>query len=219
MKIPTLSYSLLNSYDVCPRQCYEVRIAKNFTEPESQHIIWGNHVHKSLELRVGKGDPLPQNVAHLEPLADFLCNLSGTKHCELKLAIDKAGNSVDFFASNAWFRGVADLLIVDGKLGSVYDYKTGKPVKDNKQLAAMALLTFANFPEIEEIVAAFLFLAYDDAAEARYRRSDFSNLLEQIRNTEKPFVDSFLNEKWYPKPSGLCKRHCPVTTCEYNGRV
>lgn len=218
MKIPTLSHSLLAAYETCPRQCYEIRIAKNFVEPESQHIIWGNYVHKCLEERVGKSVPLPENTAHLEPLATYLCSLSGARYCELKLAIDDKGSSVEFFDKRAWFRGVADLLIVDGSRGSVYDYKTGKPVKDDNQLAAMALLTFAKYPQIEELVAAFLYLKYDDAVDTYFTRDQIPQLLESIRSRGSNILHSVETGTWYPKPSGLCKNHCAVVTCEYNGR-
>ena len=43
----TWSYSSLKQYQNCPKQYYEVTVAKNFFQPPSKEMIYGNEVHKA----------------------------------------------------------------------------------------------------------------------------------------------------------------------------
>jgi hypothetical protein len=221
MKKPlAYSYSLFNAFETCPRQCNEVRVLKNFVEPETEYSRWGNYVHKCMEDRVGKRAALPENVRHLESLAAYLESLPGTNYVELALGIDEDFAPVDFFAKNVWFRGKVDLLHKEPcqTIGTAYDYKTGKPVKDSVQLMDMALLSFIHYPELETIKAVFVFLKFDDVATEVFKRSDMPHMMDSLMQRTKAFKKAFDSNTWYPRPSGLCKRHCVVTTCEYNGR-
>ena len=59
----------------------------------------------------------------------------------------------DFFDDKVWWRGIADLVILDGDTARVVDYKTSKSAKyaDKGQLELMALATFQHFPSHEVI--------------------------------------------------------------------
>lgn len=221
MKKPlAYSYSLFNAFETCPRQCNEVRILKNFVEPETEYLRWGNYVHKCLEDRIGKRVALPENAVHLEPLCQYLESMPGDRFVELAMGITQDFEPVDFFDKSVWFRGKADLLHVNpcGTMGTVYDYKTGKPNKDSVQLADMALLTFLHYPKIETLDAAFVFLKFDDVATKRYTRDNLSVLIESLFERSSALKKALDTNTFYPRPGGLCKRHCVVTTCEYNGR-
>jgi hypothetical protein len=214
------SYSLLNAFETCPRQCKEVRIDKNFKEPETEYLKWGNHVHKCLEERIGKRVALPENVQYLEPLCQYLESIPGERYVELPMGIDSSFNPVDFFDPKVWFRGKGDLLHIDpcGTSGTIYDYKTGKPVKDSVQLMDMALLTFIHYPKIQKLTASFIFVKFGDIASEQYTRDDIPRLKASLLERSAAIEKAISTNTFYPKPSGLCKRHCVVTTCEYNGR-
>jgi hypothetical protein len=64
----------------------------------------------------------------------------------------------DFYASDVWFRGIADLVILDDEVATVVDYKTGKSSKyaDKGQLELMALALMARYPQIKKVRAALL---------------------------------------------------------------
>ena len=46
------SYSSLQAFETCPRRFYLTRIAKLASEAQTQATLWGNEVHKALELAV-----------------------------------------------------------------------------------------------------------------------------------------------------------------------
>ena len=46
------SYSLLQAFETCPRRFKLTRITKEVQEPQSEAMLHGNEVHKSLELAV-----------------------------------------------------------------------------------------------------------------------------------------------------------------------
>ena len=51
------SYSRLKNFEVCPKRHYEIDIAKNIKEEESEALLWGNTVHRSCADRLSKGTP------------------------------------------------------------------------------------------------------------------------------------------------------------------
>ena len=83
----------------------------------------------------------------------------GDKLCEIKLGITENLEACDFYAKDVWFRGIADLVILDDDLAWVVDYKTGKSAKyaDKGQLELMALGVFAKYPQIKTVRAGLLF--------------------------------------------------------------
>ena len=59
-----------------------------------------------------------------------------------------------------WWRGVADLAIINGDEARCLDYKTGKSAKyaDTDQLELMALAMFKHFPDIKIVRGALFFV-------------------------------------------------------------
>ena len=128
----------------------------------------------------------------------------------------------DFFSKKVWFRGIADLIIVDvlAQVAWVIDYKTGKSSKyaDKGQLELMALTVFAHYPEIKTVKAGLLFVVANSLVKAEYEVDQTASLWEKWLGIYGKMEKAFETDVWNPRPSGLCKRHCPVTECPHNGR-
>lgn len=51
------SYSKLKSFQQCPKQFYHLKVAKDYKEPLTQAIYYGNAFHKAAEHYVQDGTP------------------------------------------------------------------------------------------------------------------------------------------------------------------
>ena len=216
------SWSTLQAYETCPKQYYERYIAKSYKEPESEHLIWGNEVHKAFEVSVQYKQPLPANMAKWDNIARVLSNAPGTKYCEMKMAVNAEFLPTEFFGEDCWNRGVDDLLIINGSKGATFDYKTGKVQKGSDQLALSAARAFAKFPQLQELQSAYVWLSVGQFARAVYRREDVPEIWERMLPRVQKMIWSMEHNVWPPKPSGLCQRSkkpgstymgCPVANC------
>src|SRR5271165_2259665 len=121
------SYSKLKNYEACPKRHWHVDIAKDAVEDESEALVWGNRVHSALARRVGKGDPLPLGMEKFEPWCTKVIGTpQGNIFVEQKLAIKSDFTKCSWFGDEAWYRGVADVIKVAGRVALVVDWKTGK---------------------------------------------------------------------------------------------
>jgi hypothetical protein len=125
-----------------------------------------------------------------------------------------------FFDKNVWWRGVADLLIINGDKAHLIDYKTGKSSQyaDTKQLELLALATFKHFPNITSIKAGLVFFVAQDLVKADFvddqQKTLWSKWLPELSRLDK----SYEVDVWNPKPNFTCKKFCPVRDCEHNGK-
>lgn len=220
------SFSSWSAYQTCPRQFYELRIAKTVVEPPSTQIIWGNEVHKALEDKVKIGAPVPKTMAHMEPMVQRILDAPGENHAEMELACTVDLKPTGFWDDNAWMRGKGDLIKLNGAKGAVFDYKTGKRKPNSLQLDMMAILAFAKFPDLEYLRTCFLwFQEPSKPTIAEYHRDRAPALLEQFMPGVEDMIWSMSEDVWPAKPSGLCRPNprtgfagCPVTSCPHNGR-
>ena len=213
-----LSYSALKQYETCPRQYHEVRVLKKHPPQDTVATIWGKEVHEAAEHHVRDGKPFTFTFPGQDMVA-VLANLSGEKHCEMELAVNDKLEPVDFNDPTAMIRGIADLVIVQNILARIVDYKSGSnKYPDPAQLELMALLLFAKFPEVQKSFGALLFLKHDTMVQKITKREDsdklWSNWFAKIARIESAHETGV----WNAKPSGLCGKWCPVTSCEHNGQ-
>ena len=81
----------------------------------------------------------------------------------------------------------------------------------------MALAIFAHYPKITSIRAGLLFVVANKLVKETYEVADRANLWEKWASNYATMEKAFEADVWNPRPSGLCKRHCPVTECAHNG--
>jgi hypothetical protein len=206
------TYSHLDQHEQCPRRFYEVKIAKRFIEPPSEHIKWGNEVHTAFEKRVLDHMPLPDGMKQWEAIAAKLAALPGQKFAEKKMALNKAFQPCDYWQS--WTRGQPDLLVVNSRKAAVVDYKTGKR-KPSEQLDLYALYVFSYYPDVEYVDTAFVWLKEKRIDRKTIVRSEIPNTWQSFLPRVAKLESAYERESWPAKPSGLCKGWCPVTNCEH----
>jgi len=156
----TWSHSSLKEFENCPRKYHATKVLKKYPFVKTDQMRYGDELHKAAEHYV-KGEALPQQFEFIQPTLDALLAKNGSKHAELKLAATKDFEPCDWFSKDTWVRGIIDLLILDeeNKTAWVVDYKTGSDkYPDRDQLELMALLTFAHYPQVEQVNAALLFV-------------------------------------------------------------
>lgn len=212
------SYSGLKQFLTCPKQYYELKVAKNYVQKDTPQTRYGKEVHKAFEEYLKTGKPLPKNYQQYKPFMDVLLEIPGDRYTEYEMAANKFMQPVGFNDSSYWVRGIADLLIISGNEAYIIDYKTGNPrYADTKQLKLMAILAYAHFPDIQFVRAGLLFTSGFKFFPEEYDMKDYSILWEAFRGDLMRLTDAFTNDKWAANPSGLCKRHCVVESCTFHG--
>ena len=136
------SYSSLKDFINCPKQYYEVKVAKSVTKKVTDNMLYGTEVHKAIEDYVREGKPLAKHYSHYKPVLDELLSIPGNKYPEFQMGLKRDLTKCEFDAEDRWVRGIVDLLIVDGEDAFIIDFKTGNnKYPDPKQLRLMALMT------------------------------------------------------------------------------
>ena len=216
----TWSYSSISLFQQCPRKYYRLRVAKDVSEPHQAHLDYGKEVHKAAEDYVCNDKSLDPRYAFIKPALDALKSLPGTKLCEHEMGLTKDFKPCGFRDPEVWFRGIADLLIIDGDHAHLVDYKTGKSSQyaDRKQLELLALLVFKHFPQVKSIKAGLVFVVAEDLVKAEYgadiQEKAWGKWLPEIQRLETAMETNV----WNPVPNFTCRKFCAVVDCEHNGK-
>jgi hypothetical protein len=211
------SYSKLNSYEKCPKRHYEVDLAKNYADQQGEALLYGNKVHQVLAAHLGQGTPLPPEMLAYQTWADKVRNGTGQLLVEQKYAINRAFGKTSWFAPDAWFRGIGDVVRLNAPAALVLDWKTGKILEDSVQLALMAQIIFSHYPEIMIVRSEFVWLKEDCQTSEMYTRDDMVALWPALLERVDSMEQSSISLNYPPNPGcNLCRNWCPVTSCVYH---
>lgn len=217
----TWSYSSLGLFQQCPKKYYHLRVAKDYKEPETDALMYGKQLHEAAELYISRGDPIPPKFAFIKNMLDLLKTLGegGEFLCEYRMALTRDLEPCDFFAKDVWWRGIADLLIVNEKKQQAWlvDYKTSKNAKyaDTKQLDLLAGAVFTHFPKVVNIKSALLFVVSNEMVKKEHEYIMKSSYLNCMEPELTRLEGAMQNNVWNPNAGPLCK-FCPVTECAHN---
>ncbi len=219
-KPPAWSYSSLTKFETCPKQYYHVKVAKDVVEAPTEATTWGSKVHEQLEKRVRDGTPLPESAAGFERIASLIADHGGMKLVEQQIAINSALQPTGWFADDAWCRGIVDVGVIAGKNGVLLDYKTGKRRPESSQLKLFAALAFASYPELQVVHTGFVWLKHNAVDKEKFTREDVPVIWQEFIPRVQRLERAYEEDKFPPKPSGLCEAWCPVPKhkCEFSGR-
>ena len=214
------SYSSLKTFQQCPKKYFHLKIAKDVENEGGEAANYGKIVHKAAEDYIRDGTPMPPQFSYMVPILDALKKIPGKKYCEIELGIAKKDGkfvACKFDAPNYWWHGIADLLIVDGGVAWLVDYKTSKNAKyaDTKQLDLLAAATFLHFPEVLEIKSALAFVVSNEFVRKEHDRVMRHKYLDVMKPELDRLEAAIENKVWNPISGPLCK-FCPVKTCVHN---
>ena len=221
-KVPPWSFSSIKAFDQCPKKFYHLKVVKDFKEPTTTDaLLYGSEFHKAAELYIKKGTPLPAHFGFAKSALDNLNQMQGEKLCEYEMGLTANLEPCGFKDAQVWWRGIADLIILDREKGEarVLDYKTGKSAKyaDTGQLELMALSIFKHFPEVKKVKAGLLFVIAKQFVKDNYSVDKAPDLWQKWLKDYDRMKYAYHSDVWNPRPSGLCRKHCVVTTCPHNG--
>ena len=212
------SYSKLKNYEQCPKRMYEVDVNKNFQDSGGEALVWGNQVHDSLAKALKGTAPLPPEMQSYAYWVDRVKRGTGKLEVEQKYAITRDFQKTTYFANNVWYRGIGDVIRLDGEVALILDWKTGKILEDSVQLMLMAQCLFSHYPALKYVRSSFVWLKDDCETPELFTRKEVAeqwvDLLPRVMHMEQAFKD--LN--FPPKPGRLCKNYCPVTSCPFHGK-
>lgn len=212
------SYSALTGFETCARQHHEMRILKRWPDPPGEAQLWGIEVHKHIENRIGMGRPLPSFLQYVEPIIQKFETSKGVTQPEYKLALNDKFQPVEFFAKDAWVRAVGDVVKVHGDAAFACDWKTGKYREGDGQLKLQAAVKFATYPHVNKVGIVYAWLKDKRTTVKTFTRDQAPEIWQEFLPRAKRMEIAILNNDFPPTPSGLCRNHCNVMSCEHNGR-
>ena len=224
-----VSFSAMNNFANCPRKFFLYEVSKTIQEPENDNMKEGFRVHKAMADFVSKGTPLPPQY---ERYADWVTTMRTHNHDEIVLTEQKFActfqmKPCQYFDRNekVWLRSTADLVVINNLHALNVDWKTGKEpdpryelLPPNFQLNIAALMIMLNYPQVERVENKYVYLNQGTATTSHLARSDLRQFVPQLYDTAASIQKAVRNDMWPPRPSGLCKKHCAVTHCQYHGK-
>lgn len=215
------SYSSLTAFETCPRRFKLIKLTKEVSDPPNEAAAHGNEVHKALENALKDGRPLPEKYAQYQPMVNMVRMRPGKRLVEYKFALTAGFRPTEFFAKDAWCRGVIDAAVLGTKSATVMDWKTGKVKEDHDQLKLFAGVTFAAYPYIEEVRTGYVWLAHNKLTPKTFTKDDTAEIWQEFLPRVQRLTRAAERDDFPPKPSGLCTKWCPVpnSKCEFSGRT
>lgn len=225
MKAFAWSFSALTMYEQCPKKYYHIYVAKDAKDEDSQWSADGKIMHDAMKKRIVDNVPFDLPLRHLEPIAAKFAMIPGKKYAEMKLALNRQFEPVDYFANDVWVRVVIDLAITQpaksGNAGPgtetaiVIDWKTGKkkdvpPIQNALNAAVLARW----MPEVGLFKTMFVWLAARDITSQSFTLSKFPAVWNELLPRVTAIEEARKTTSFPAKPSKLCG-WCPVTQCPH----
>ena len=216
------SFSKIKAFQQCPKQFYHEKVIKQYPFKMTEAIRYGDQFHKAAEKYIRDGEELPKRFLYAKDSLDALKRKRGDKLCEYRMGLTEDLEPCGFYEDNVWWRGIADLIILNQDQGLAYvvDYKTGKSSRyaDKGQLELMAMATFKHFPNVDTVRAGLLFVVCEDLVRSTYEQYEADTLWDKWMDNFQTMETAYKVDVWNPKPSGLCRQWCQVMECPHNGR-
>lgn len=210
------SPSSLQTFLTCPRQYFAKYISKEVEFTGNKHTIFGSKVHKVFEDYLSSSGQGQQTLPDfLLPAKKYLDKMKKSSTClaEVKLAIDKSNNLVDWFDKSAYQRCIIDALLVnkDESIVLCIDWKTGKKRDNQTQHDFIKKCAGAKYPNAT-IYTLFIYLFAGQSTLQVFKHDPLTELDNSMKQLEQAYELGIFP----PKTSGLCKGWCDVLSCAFN---
>jgi hypothetical protein len=220
------SYSRLRDYRTCPKKFNAVTQLKQYQEPKSVELDYGDRLHAAFQRRVSQGLPMPTGYAEFSDWGDEAAKIlvpGQTNICESEIALTRDLKPTGYFSPNVWLRVKIDLIKLYPKsnsvaLAHVIDYKTGKFKDDIVQLAIYAQAVFSMYPQVIGVRCEYWWTQLKDKSHELFDRKDMHDLWNELLPELWAMEEAQKSNVYPAKKNGLCKAYCPVMDCEHNGR-
>jgi len=205
------SFTFLNTYDICPYQCFRRYVKKDIPFFETPEMAWGNKVHSAMEYRVG-GKPLPTEMQQWEGLVAPIAARGGK--AEMRMGVTREGKPTDFFGKDVFLRGKVDVTMISGTAAFLPDWKTGRSREEPFELEIQAVMVHAANPYLTKIAGAYVWLKENRMGQI-YDLTDTRSTWARTNNKVEQIEDSMKAGEWEKTKGPLCG-WCPCTDCEHN---
>ena len=211
-KKPTWSFSALQSFDNCAFKHNETRVAKRIVDEWGPEAKEGTEIHERLEKRLLSGTPLTGTMSEYEDICKRIESAAGELHPETKFCLTREMKPTQYKDwANGWFRGVIDVLKVNGDKAWVGDWKTGKVKNEYDQLELFAGLVFIFYPDVKEVKANYIWLKTKELSPTQtYTREDLAKIWGKHIPRAMELEKAFYENNWPTNVTGLCKSFCVI---------
>ncbi|MCR4302263.1 MAG: hypothetical protein NUV51_11670 [Sulfuricaulis sp.] len=208
------SHSRRKDWMECPRMFYHKNVAPKGSADRVEFIQTaamkaGNLIDDALTQRISKGTPLPPQFAPYEKMVASVIAAPGAKYTQLRVTLDQSFKPCGYFDSTAWCRAIYDVAVINGSHAFIGDWKNGSPWLDEDQLKLFAATAFHQFPEIEVVDTAYIWLRFGVTNDKTYTRRELPELWMGLLPEVERLQVAFRNNHWPATPKrgkNSCKR-------------
>lgn len=161
----------------------------------------------------------------LEGWEQFPVLLDKVVGVEELLAVDAAGQACDYDAPEAYMRGKADVLMIDGAVATIIDHKMqlNYETSDTFQMAIYAALVFMIYPYVEEVRTILHFAAPEMAFCGRAYRWTREAALQQYSIAQHLIslaeMGTGVEKKTLAEPGYYCQYCSVLHLCPEKARI
>lgn len=215
------SYSRLAEWRNCAYMAYHKFVLRTVRFEENDAAKEGTRIHEAFAKRLKTGNELPADLKRFEPMLWDLLLQPGEMFVEHDMTLDvnlQPCAATDW--DNAFIRAKQDVIIVNGTVGWMGDWKSGKPKPDETQLRMASLLGFELFPQVDRWTTSYIWVMYNNKPDTEsYDREDREKLWEPLFEEFQQIQEMYIKGHWpaNPKATWVCK-YCAVNKvgqCEF----
>ncbi len=213
------SYSSLTSYENCPFKYQQERIPEAVEKVVGVEAAEGIKKHSAVELYL-KGEQSLEDKKLQKQVDNVLASYNPIYlKYEHKLAIYKDRQPCEWDDPDCYHRGILDVMYVDPNSpnAAIIDWKTGKVNLYSEQLKSNSICVMSHYPHINTVHTEYVWLKFDKTTPAKNFRDFSSKVWDKFVTRVDRLEAAYRNNDWPKRPSGLCKKHCSVVKCEFNG--
>jgi len=146
-----------------------------------------------------------------------LANASGKAYPEQKLALNREFQPTGFFDDDVWLRGIVDYAKRCKRNLLIVDHKTGRQHDKFDQVSLMAAMMSAYMPEVENFITGYYWTKSKELTTKTITKEGISEVWVNFLPRVDKFQAAIRHDEFPAKKNFLCKRHCGVKSCPYNG--
>lgn len=212
------SYSALSDFKNCPYKYWAVKVGKIVSDVNQYNKAGDDH-HQEFEMYVSRGVKLPAEMSRFTPMLERFRRAPGQIYTEHQMALDANYAPCGYKDwEKAWVRAITDLMVVNGSVATIIDWKFGKVKKDPEQNSLTAAVVFQSFPQVQLARTAYVYANHDKIVPFDFKREESTDIWNHFLPDVNKLAQAKVRDEWPKRPNPLCG-WCPVTTCQHNTNV